>query len=225
MKIVIVEDNETLRLSIESVLKHEGHLVKGFGNGHDARQFLLVEHVSVDVAIIDYLLPELDGVSLIHTLRTEGVTFPILMLTAKGEISDKVRGLQSGADYYLTKPFALEELLACIDALYRRPSNYQGECAKINEAVTYRHDTHELTKMGERVSLTHAEAGILEYLIRHSNQPCSQQTIYDAVFDFAKENWSNTVEVHIKNLRKKLAHPDYEDPIKTIRGVGYTLTC
>ncbi len=223
MKIVIVEDNDSLRLSIKNVLEHEGHSVKDFADGRTAYIFLLVEKASIDVAIVDYMLPELDGVSLIAELRSNGVVFPILMLTARDETKDKVLGLESGADYYLTKPFEFDELIATLHALYRRPKSFQAELIDINGAITYDSNKKLLLKGTNEVPLTRAEASILEYLIRHKHEVCSQQSIFEAAFDFAKENWSNTIEVHIKNLRKKLRHKNYDEPIKTIRGLGYTL--
>jgi DNA-binding response OmpR family regulator len=145
------------------------------------------------------------------------------MLTAKGEVRDKVAGLESGADYYLTKPFEFDELLACIGVMRRRPANYQGEQCEIQIGLTCDLALHQLIKDGEVVQLTPTEYSILECLVRRRGQPVSQHEIGKHVFDFAKENWSNTIEVHIKNLRKKLERENYENPIKTIRGTGYTV--
>ena len=223
MKIVVVEDNRVLQDSIKKVLTDEGHFVEVFGDGESARRFCMVEREALDLLIVDYMLPELDGVELITALRKEGMSTPIIMLTAKGEVRDKVTGLQSGADYYLTKPFAFDELLACIGVMRRRPPNYQSEQCEIQAGLAVDFTLHQFQKDGEIVQLTPTEYSILECLLRHRGHPVSQHEIGEHVFDFAKENWSNTIEVHIKNLRKKLERDKYENPIKTIRGVGYTL--
>jgi len=223
MKIVVVEDNEILAKSIAKVLSQEGHSVRIFGDGLEARGFLIVEKDAIDLAIVDYMLPGMDGVTLIEEIRKEGVVIPILMLTARGEVNDKVLGLKSGADYYLTKPFEFDELLACIGALYRRHPGYQPETIVILPGLTFDTETRTVNKDDTLIPLTPTEASILEYLLRNRGKTISQYELSEHVFDFAKENWSNTIEVHIKNLRKKLTYKQYENPIKTIRGLGYRL--
>jgi two-component system, OmpR family, copper resistance phosphate regulon response regulator CusR len=223
MKIVIVEDNQTLLNSMVRVLTDEGHRTHCFTDGESARKWLMVEHAAVDLCLVDYMLPELDGVALIKALRKANIMLPVLMLTARTGVADKVYGLESGADYYLTKPFSFDELLACLKALYRRPHKYQLDRVELQPEVVCDLNTHVLTKSGVVVSLTLTEFSILAYLIRNRGLVVSQQELYEHVFDFAKENWSNTIEVHIKNLRKKIQHKNYENPVKTIRGVGYTL--
>ncbi len=223
MKIVLVEDNQTLQKSIVKVLTDKGHCVQAFSDGESARKWLLVEHAAVDVCIFDYMLPELDGASLASLLRASHIATPILMLTARDAIKDKVAGLESGVDYYLTKPFEFDELLVCLKVLHRRLPRYQVEEVEIAPETTCNLNNHTVSVVGQNIILTPTEFSILEYLIRHRGTPVSQQELYEHVFDFAKENWSNTVEVHVKNLRKKLQIKDYENPIKTVRGVGYTL--
>ena len=223
MKIVLVEDNQTLQKSITKVLTDKGHHVQAFSDGESARKWLMVEHKGVDVCIFDYMLPELDGASLTSLLRASHIATPILMLTARDTLSDKVAGLESGVDYYLTKPFEFDELLVCLKVLLRRPLTYQVEEVEIAPDTTCNLHNHTVSVAGKNTLLTPTEFSILEYLIRHRNTPVSQHELYEHVFDFAKENWSNTIEVHVKNLRKKLQIKDYENPIKTIRGVGYTL--
>ena len=223
MKIVVVEDNQVLQDSIKKVLTDEGHFIEVFADGESARRFCMIEREAIDLMIVDYMLPELDGVELITALRQESISTPIIMLTAKGEVRDKVAGLESGADYYLTKPFEFDELLACIGVMRRRPANYQSEQCEVQAGLMFDFALHKLTKDGKVVQLTPTEYSILECLVRRRGQPVSQREIGEHVFDFAKENWSNTIEVHIKNLRKKLERDNYENPIKTIRGVGYTV--
>jgi DNA-binding response OmpR family regulator len=223
MKIVLVEDNQTMQKSIAKVLVDKGHAVQMFSDGESARKWLLVEHTSVDVCIFDYMLPELDGVSLTALLRAADIKTPVLVLTARDTVRDKVTGLESGADYYLTKPFEFDELLVCLKVLHRRPQTYQVEEVEIAPETTCNLSNHSVSVAGENIPLTPTEFSILEYLIRRRGTPVSQHELYEHVFDFAKENWSNTIEVHVKNLRKKLQIKDYENPIKTVRGVGYAL--
>ena len=221
MKIVVVEDNQILAKSIAKVLKQEGHSIQCFADGLLARSFLFVERGSIDLVIMDYMLPGMDGIELITAMREEEISIPVLMLTAKGGISDKVLGLKSGADYYLTKPFEFDELLACIEALHRRPKQFVSETISVAEGVYFNVSTHTVLSNSETILLTPTEAGIFEYLLRNRGKIVSQHELSEHVFDFAKENWSNTLEVHIKNLRKKLNNTHYENPIKTVRGAGY----
>ena len=223
MKVVVVEDSQTLQNSLVKVLKDEGHFVEAFSDGEAARKFCMIEREAIDLMIVDYMLPELDGVELIAALREESITIPIIMLTARSGVSDKVIGLTNGADYYLTKPFEFEELLACMGALRRRPADYQSEKIEIQEGLICDTALHQCEKDGEVIRLTPTEFAVLEYLVRHKGKAVSQIELTEHVFDFAKENWSNTIEVHIKNLRKKLDRDNYENPISTIRGAGYTI--
>ncbi len=223
MKVVLVEDNNVLQKSIEKVLIQEGHAVRCFSDGEEALTFLCEEKAAVDVAIIDYMLPGMDGVTLISHMRKEHVATPVLMLTARSELSDKVHSLTSGADYYLTKPFEFDELLACLTALYRRPKNYQPRVVDVASGISFNTDTRVIRGEKKSVLLTPAEAGILEHLLRNRGTTLSQHDLYEHVFDFAKENWSNTIEVHIKNLRKKLTPIAHENLIKTVRGIGYRM--
>jgi DNA-binding response OmpR family regulator len=204
-------------------LTDKGHSVQVFYDGESARKWLMLEHTTVDVCIFDYMLPELDGAALTTLLRAAGINTPVLILTARDTIQDKVAGLESGADYYLTKPFEFDELLVCLKVLHRRPPTYQVEKVEIALDTTCNLSNHTVSVAGENIPLTPTEFAILEYLIRRRGTPVAQHELYEHVFDFVKENWSNTIEVHVKNLRKKLQIKDYENPIKTVRGIGYTL--
>lgn len=221
MKIVVVEDNQVLAKSIAKVLIQEGHSVQCFNDGLLAHHFIFLERNAIDLVVMDYMLPSMDGVQLIEEMRKEGISIPVLMLTARDRVSDKVLGLKSGADYYLTKPFEFDELLACIDALHRRPKQYISETILVSPHTYFNVGTHTITSSDETMLLTPTEASIFEYLIRNKGHTISQHELSEHVFDFAKENWSNTLEVHIKNLRKKLNHLPHENPIKTVRGAGY----
>lgn len=222
MKILVIEDNRTLAKAINRVLKQEGFAVGMCHTGEDGEEFWQQNHRDIDLVILDVMLPLKDGIAICASMRSRGISTPVLMLTAKGELEDKVKGLQTGADDYLVKPFAFEELLARISALLRRPRQVVKEVITIGE-VSVDLIAHTVTQDGNEVPLTPKEFSILEFLIRHKNQAVTQQQIFDHVFDFAKENWSNTVEVHIKNLRKKLFPSSDASPLKTVRGVGYRL--
>ncbi len=225
MHIVVVEDNAVLAKSILQVLKHEGYATTHLADGAQAFSWLALNQSSYDLAILDVLLPGMDGFTLSKRLRTEHqLTVPILMLTSKGSAEDIVQGLDSGADDYLKKPFAFKELLARIRSLLRR----KGEPVESNVALTpdITIDTlaQRVTKKGKEVHLTAKEFAILLYFLRNPNVVVNQQDIYDHVFDFAELQLSNTIEVHVKNLRKKLKTTHHELPLITIRGAGYRLT-
>ena len=184
MKIVLVEDNQTLQKSIAKVLTDKGHCVQTFSDGESARKWLLVEHAAVDVCIFDYMLPELDGVALTAQRREANITTPVLMLTARDTIHDKVAGLESGADYYLTKPFEFDELLVCLKVLHRRPQTYQVEEVEIAPETTCNLNNHTVSVAGTNNLLTPTEFSILEYLIRHRGTPVTQHELYEHIFDF-----------------------------------------
>lgn len=223
MKILIIEDNRNLAKSIERVLKQENFSVGNFWNGKEAENFWLINHKEIDLVILDIQLPEKNGFEICQTIREKGISTPVIMLTAKEELEDKVKGLQIGADDYLTKPFKFEELLARIHALLRRPQIFKSEKLQLTKNIFFDASARKVEKNGEEISLTPKEYEILEFLVQHKNKAVSQQKIFDHCFDFAKDNWSNTIEVHIKNLRKKLFTQTHEKILKTIRGLGYRL--
>ncbi|USN58932.1 MAG: response regulator transcription factor [Candidatus Peribacteria bacterium] len=223
MKILIIEDNRNLAKSIERVLKQENFSVGTFWNGLEAEKFWLINNKEIDLVILDIQLPEKNGFEICQNIREKGISTPVLMLTAKNELEDKVKGLHIGADDYLTKPFKLEELLARVHALLRRPKMFKTKKIELTKNIFFDGAARKVAKSGNEISLTPKEFEILEFLVQHKNEAVSQQKIFDHCFDFAKENWSNTIEVHIKNLRKKLFTNDDEQILKTIRGLGYRL--
>jgi DNA-binding response OmpR family regulator len=223
MKILIIEDNRNLAKSIERVLKHENFSVGTFWDGFEAEKFWLINHGDIDLVILDIQLPEKNGFEICQNIRAKNISTPVLMLTAKGELEDKVKGLQIGADDYLTKPFKFEELLARVHALLRRPKIFKTEKIQLTENIIFDGVARKVIKNEKEISLTPKEFEILEFLVQYKNEAVSQQKIFDHCFDFAKENWSNSIEVHIKNLRKKLFTESNEKILKTVRGVGYRL--
>ncbi len=218
MKLLLVEDNKKLVENIKQGLTQEGYAVDVIEDGLIAERRILINRDEYDLVILDRLLPGNDGVSVCREWRKHGVLIPVLMLTALDTTEDKVTGLDAGADDYLAKPFAFEELLARIHALLRRPnqlspdvlSSHNIEINTITRAVAYK---------DKQISLTLKEFMVLEYLMRNQGKVITRDTLYSHAWDFADSSFSNTVDVHIKNLRKKIK--DNGKIIQTIRGVGY----
>ena len=222
MHIVLVEDNKILAKSIGKVLTHEGYGFTHFDNGKTGYIWLSQNSSAYDLVILDVLLPEMNGFEICTTLRKEESSVPILMLTSKNEVEDVVDGLNSGADDYLKKPFAFGELLARISSLSRRQGTVLNAMVTLTPEVTVDVLAQKVFNDGKEVHLTAKEFAILNYFLKNPNRVITQQELYDHVFDFAEIQLSNTIEVHIKNLRKKLRSSS-DVPILTIRNAGYRL--
>ncbi|MCL4391761.1 response regulator transcription factor [Patescibacteria group bacterium] len=220
MKILIVEDNEKLARSLRIGLEQEGFAVDCLFDGLIAERRVLVNRDSYDTIVLDLMLPGKDGVAVCRAWRGEGITTPILMLTARDATGDKVSGLNAGADDYLAKPFSFDELVARVRALLRRP---QGKPHMLLTAgnITLDPQTRRVHSSGREIALTLKEFMVLEYLMRNKNQVITRDDLYDHAWDFADSSLSNTVDVHVKNIRKKLK--DNGKIIQTIRGVGYKM--
>ncbi|MDB5254703.1 MAG: winged helix family two component transcriptional regulator [Candidatus Nomurabacteria bacterium] len=221
MKILLTEDNEKLALSTKKGLEQEGYTVDVLFNGEEAERRMIASSQDYDAMILDVMLPGKDGVSVCSALREGNIMTPIIMLTAKDTVSDKIAGLDAGADDYLIKPFSFEELLARIRAVLRRPQEVSPLILRANN-LELNTTTKAITVDGIPLLLTLREFGILEYLLRHPNQVISREQILAHVWDYSFDSFSNVVDVHIKNLRKKLSH--YEKSLETLRGMGYRLT-
>jgi DNA-binding response OmpR family regulator len=206
------------------VLKQEGYTPTYFIDGSEAERWLMANIGSYDMVILDILLPGTDGFTLCKNVRSEGVLVPILMLTSKDTLEDTIKGLDCGADDYLKKPFAVDELLVRIRTLLRRPPLSVAEIEKSIPGVTIDMKSHAIsTSAGNVISLTAKEFSILVYFLRNPNEIIDQQRLYDHVFDFAEVQMSNAIEVHIKNIRKKFKTEHHEIPLTTVRGAGYRL--
>ncbi len=224
MHIVLVEDNTILAKSTMRVLKQEGYTPTYFIDGSEAERWLLANIGAYDMVILDILLPGTDGFTLCRNIRSGGVLVPILMLTSKNTLEDTVKGLDCGADDYLKKPFAVDELLVRIRTLLRRPPLSVAELEKTIPGVIVDMKSHTITTgLGTMILLTTKEFAILSYFMRNPNEIIDQQRLYDHVFDFAEVQMSNAIEVHIKNIRKKFKIQHHEIPLTTIRGAGYRL--
>lgn len=219
MRILIVEDNEKLGRYMKEALEKEGYAVDVETDGEAGERMALLRHH--DCIVLDILLPGKDGVTLCRDLRAEELMTPILMATAKGELDDRIAGLDSGADDYIVKPFAMSELLARIRALLRRPPTHTGDVITAQDLRLSTAD-RSITKNGKPLLLTLKEYTVLEYLMRNKGRVVSRDDLLAHCWDFAYDPESNITDAYIKQLRKKLNDTD-ETYIKTIRGMGYTL--
>lgn len=217
MKILVVEDNQKLAKYIGLMLTEAAYVVDQVHDGLSGERRILSGEY--DLIILDLMLPDKDGLSVCKAVRQEGGVVPILMLTARGETEDKILGLDSGADDYLVKPFAMEELLARVRSLLRRPSAMIQEVIVVQD-IHLHVANHAVTKNGEVVSLTLKEYAVLEYLMRNAGSVVTREQLIDHCWDFAYSAFSNITDVYIKQLRQKLGQ-SHEQYIKTIRGVGY----
>ncbi len=227
MKLLIVEDHKRLAENIKQGLVQEGYAVDILADGLEAEKHVLINQNEYDLILLDRLLPGKDGVAICRTWRDRGVTLPVLMLTALGSVEDKVSGLDSGADDYLAKPFAFEELLARINALLRRPKQVAADILKAGDVTINLAERAAYAGSGPKAKplpLTLKEFMILEYLMRNPNTVVSRDTLYAHAWDYAEGSGSNTVDVHMKNLRKKMQkYGKSAKLIHTIRGLGYKL--
>jgi two-component system response regulator PhoP len=220
MRILIVEDEQALRDSVVEQLKQAGFTTDAAADGEEG--LYCGREYALDLAIIDLGLPKLPGLELIRKLRADGKSFPILILTARDRWQDKVEGLQAGADDYVAKPFHFEELLARVQALLRRSGGWAQPVLRCG-AVALDPRTQEVTVNDRRVDLTSFEYRILEYLIHRAGEVISKSELTERLYaqDFDRD--SNTIEVFIGRLRRKLDPDDNLKPIETLRGRGYRL--
>lgn len=220
MRLLLVEDDRSLSRSLAAQFQAAGFTVNRAEDGREGLYY--AREYPIDVAVVDLGLPELSGVELIRTLRAEGKSYPILVLTARDRWQDKVDALKIGADDYVVKPFHVEELMARVDALLRRAGGWaQSElvCGPIRLDTR----TQEVTVGGERLELTGFEYRLLELLMLHAGEVLSKTQITEALYDQDFERDSNVIEVFIGRLRRKLDPAGTEQPIETLRGRGYRL--
>lgn len=222
MKILIVEDEPSLNKIIAKRLKIEAYSVDSAFNGKEALAYL--DAADYDLLIVDIMMPEMDGLTLVKTLRSRGSQVPGLFLTARDSLQDKVSGLDCGGDDYLVKPFEFEELLARIRSLLRRSNPQQTASPQLVLAdLVLDTRTHQVTRGGTEISLTPKEFAILDYLLRNQGTVLSREQILEHAWDFSYEGASNMVDVYIKTLRKKI-DKDFEPKLlHTVRGTGYVL--
>lgn len=224
MRLLIIEDDAQAIAYLAKAFREAGHLADQATDGLDG--YALAREGQYDVLIVDRMLPKLDGLSLIRSLREQGVTTPVLILSALGQVDDRVKGLRAGGDDYLPKPYAFSELLARAEVLARRGAPAQGNA----EATAYRVGALELDRLSHRVTrgtqeivLQPREFRLLEYLMRHAGQVVTRTMLLEHVWDYHFDPQTNVIDVHVSRLRAKI-DKGFEHPmIHTVRGAGYML--
>lgn len=221
MRILIVEDERKIARALGRALKNEKYAVDISYDGTDA--YAMAGMIDYDLLILDRMIPgDYDGLSLTKKFREEGKNVPILLLTALGATQDKTEGLDGGADDYLTKPFALDELLARVRALLRRPQTSVETVLRVAD-LSLDLNTHEVLRNNQKIELTNKEFSLLEYLVRNAGRPVSKEQIIAHVWDYDADILPNNIEVYISYLREKVDKPFKDKLIKTVRGLGYKI--
>ena len=221
MRVLVAEDEVRIAGFVAQGLREQGYAVDVAATGHEALEWAAV--AGFDVIILDVMLPGPDGIEVCQKLRQSGVQTPVMMLTARDSIEDRVKGLDSGADDYLVKPFAFAELLARVRALLRREAGVSGSDLAVGD-LRLNTATLEVSRQGSVIGLTIKEYRLLEYLMRHSNQVLTRTMIAEHVWDYDFDDATNVIDVHIRNLRRKLDDSFPEKLIQTIRGAGYRIS-
>ena len=222
MKILIVEDEEKLAEALSRGLEAHGYAVDTIGDGKKAQTRIVMHRDDYDLVILDLMLPSMDGLEICKSIRDENIVIPVLILTARNETENKVNLLLSGADDYMLKPFSFAELLARVKALLRRPSELIPEILEVH-GIEMNVVKRRVYRDGKEIPLTLKEFGLLEYFMRHPDQVVNREDLLAHLWDFNYASFSNVVDVHIKNLRRKLGDSGAPDALETIRGVGYRL--
>ncbi len=215
MRLLVIEDDPVLQRTLAAALREENYAVDTASDG--AEGLFKAQQNAYDAVLLDIMLPKLDGWGVLAALRPANRT-PVLMLTARDTVPDRIRGLDTGADDYLTKPFDIDELLARLRALIRRSAGQPSPQLVIGE-LTLDTAARRATVAGAEIVLTAREYSLLEYLALHRGEVVSRATLYEHLFDEADDSLSNLLDVHVSNLRKKLGH----DLIATRRGLGYSI--
>ena len=221
MKILVVDDERAVRESLRRALELEGYEVELAENGREALDRVASE-ADPDAVVLDVLMPGVDGLEVCRTLRRQGRRLPVLMLTARTQVDDRVEGLDAGADDYLTKPFALEELLARLRALLRRSGNGTGEVLRFAD-LELDPGTREVRRGGQQIELTRTEFSLLELFLLNPRQVLTRSVIFERVWGYDFGFASNSLDVYIGYLRRKTEMGGRPRLIQTIRGVGYAL--
>jgi DNA-binding response OmpR family regulator len=221
MRVLVVEDDLRIAEFIRKGLEEEGHAVDVAHDGDEALDWPAV--VDFDAIVLDIMLPGRDGIEVCRILRSRSVRTPILMLTARDTVEDRVAGLDSGADDYLVKPFAFAELLAQLRALMRREPVLLGTTLEVAD-LSLDTATRQVSRAGQPVTLTNKEYALLEYLMRHPNQVLTRTMIAEHVWNFDFDTGTNVIDVHIRYLRRKIDDPHDLKLIQTVRGAGYRIS-
>lgn len=226
MKILVVDDDRSVRDTLRQSLTFNGYDVVQATDGEEAQT--LIRKENPDLVIMDGILPKVDGLEILRSLRGSGSEVLVLMLSQKSDVADRVAGLDAGADDYLTKPFALEELLARVRSLYRRSRRTAAAVAKDSKPLSFldltlNPETREVTRDERRISLTRTEFALLELLLRNARKVLSRNTILEEVWGYDFPTSGNALEVYIGYLRRKTEAEGEDRLVHTVRGVGYVL--
>lgn len=220
MRILVIEDEKKIADFIKRGLKEEGYAVDAAVDGEQG--YFLAKTNDYDLILLDLMIPKMDGVSLCKRLRADKITTPVIMLTAKDTVQDKVQGLDAGADDYLAKPFAFEELLARIRAILRKKTEQAATKLRVDDLVLDL-AAHKAARGGKDIELTAKEYSLLEYLMRNAGAVVTRTMISEHVWDIDFDTFTNVIDVYINYLRNKIDTGHKKKLIQTIRGRGYTL--
>ncbi len=221
MRVLILEDDQEIASFIINGLKQAGFAVDHSKDGEEGLHMGLTE--TYDAAIIDIMLPKMDGLSVIEILRQKHINIPVLILSAKHTVDDRVRGIQKGGDDYLIKPFAFSELLVRVQALIRRSSSVTEPSSLTVGDLSMDLLKRDVTRAGKKIELQPREFALLEYLLRNTNRPVSKTMILERIWDFHFDPQTNVVDVLVCRLRSKVDKDFPEKMVQTVRGVGYVL--
>jgi len=219
MRVLVVEDDKKIASFVVKGLKQNGFAADHAADGEEG--LFMTRSVNYDAAIVDLMLPKLDGLSLVQKIRTGGSRVPVLILSAKASVEDRVKGLQAGGDDYLTKPFAFSELLARVQALIRRATQTVEPTKLVVGDLTMDLLAHDVQRAGEKIELQPREFALLEYLMRSAGRTVTKTMILEHIFDYSFDPQTNVVDVLVHRLRSKVDQD--RAMIQTIRGVGYVL--
>ncbi|MEE8309380.1 MAG: response regulator transcription factor [Hyphomicrobium sp.] len=221
MRVLVIEDDRETAQFLRKALKESGHAADIAEDGEMGLS--LAQEGNYDVLIVDRMLPRLDGLSAIKELRAKGMRTPVLILSALGDVDDRVKGLRAGGDDYLTKPYAYSELLARVEALARRPVPAEQETRYIVGGLVLDRLSHRVTRDGEPIQLQPREYRLLEYLMKHAGQVVTRTMLLEHVWDYHFDPQTNVIDVHVSRLRGKI-DKNFDKPLlHTVRGAGYTI--
>ncbi|MBL8564721.1 MAG: response regulator transcription factor [Hyphomicrobiaceae bacterium] len=221
MRVLVIEDDRETAAFLHKSLKESGHAPETAGDGESG--LAMARDGGFDVLIVDRMLPALDGLALVKTLRAEGDRTPVLFLSALGDVDDKVKGLRAGGDDYLTKPYAYTELLARIEALARRTTPEEQATRYVVGDLVLDRLAHRVTRGGESIPLQPREYRLLEYLMRHAGQVVTRTMLLENVWDYHFDPQTNVIDVHVSRLRSKIDKAFSTPLLHTVRGAGYMI--
>ena len=221
MRLLIIEDDPEIARYLRKGLSEAGHTVEHADNGRDG--LYLATGESFDAIVLDRLLPQMDGLTVLTALRATGASIPVLILSALSQVDDRIKGLRAGGDDYLVKPFALSELLARLEVITRRSQPVEADNELRVANLVLNRLSRQVHRAGEEILLKPQEYRVLEYLMRHSGQVVTRTMLLENVWDYHFDPQTNVIDVHMSRLRAKIDKPEWTQLIHTLRGAGYSL--